>query len=112
MCAVVESRNIYDRFFATEPWKTLHGTLTSPPHTTKLSTPPWKQIPHAYFRGLAQYSVARSLEGGRLSPSPLVRCAAHPIELAYLATGNVEWMGGRCDESCFPKGKLNAKRRS
>jgi hypothetical protein len=28
---------------------------------------------------------------------------SHPIELAYLTTGNVEWMGGRCDEFMFPE---------
>jgi len=59
-----------------------------------------EQVPHSYFRGLAQYSVARSWKEADFRIS-FGKMRSHPVELAYLTVGNVEWMGGRCDEFIF-----------
>jgi hypothetical protein len=59
-----------------------------------------EQVPHSYFRGLAQYSVARTWKEADFRIS-FGKMRSHPIELAYLSVGNVEWMGGRCDEFVF-----------
>src|SRR5262249_5688226 len=59
-----------------------------------------EQIPHSYFRGFAQYSVARKWKEADFRIS-FGKMRSHPVELAYLTVGNVEWMGGRCDEFIF-----------
>jgi len=100
--AVVESRNIYDHFFA-------HRTVAEVARYFNIASGYYRvvdtsleQVPHAYFRGLAQYSVARSWKEADFRIT-FGKMRSHPIELAYLAIGNVEWMGGRCDEFMFPE---------
>ena len=58
-----------------------------------------EQVPHGYRRGMAQYTIARSWRDADFRISfPKIR--SHPIEMALLSLGNVEWVGGRCDEVC------------
>jgi uncharacterized protein (DUF362 family) len=51
---------------------------------------------------MAQYSIARTWAEADFRIT-FGKMRSHPIELAYLTTGNVEWMGGRCDEFMFPE---------
>ena len=100
--AVAESRNIYDRFFAHRTMEEVARYFNIASAYYRVVDTSMEQVPHVYFRGLAQYSVARSWTEADFRIT-FGKMRSHPIELAYLATGNVEWMGGRCDEFMFPE---------
>ena len=49
---------------------------------------------------MAQYTIAKSWRDADFRISfPKLR--SHPIEMALLCVGNIEWVGGRCDEYLF-----------
>lgn len=98
--AVIEARNIYDQFYSN---RSVHDVaeyfgFNSPQY--RLVDGSDDQVPHSYFRGMAQYTVARTWKEADFRIS-FGRMRSHPIELVYLTVGNVEWMGGRCDEFVF-----------
>jgi uncharacterized protein (DUF362 family) len=59
-------------------------------------------VPHVYQRGLAQYTVGRTWREADFRIS-FGKLRSHPIEMVHLALGNLEWVGGRCDEYIFPE---------
>ena len=98
--AVIEARNIYDQFFhgrTVREVASYFGILSS---RYRLVDGSEEQVPHSYFRGMAQYSVARTWKEADFRIS-FGKIRSHPVELVYLTVGNVEWMGGRCDEFIF-----------
>ncbi|MBV8606596.1 MAG: DUF362 domain-containing protein, partial [Singulisphaera sp.] len=100
--AVVEAPNIYDRFYARRSVGEVarYFGLESPSYRlVDLST---EQVPHAYRRGLAQGTVGRTWKEADFRIS-FGKMRSHPVELAYLSVGNVEWIGARCDEYLFPE---------
>jgi len=98
--AVIEARNIYDQFFQCRSVNAVaeYFGYRSPNYRIVDGTD--EQTPYAYVRGLAQYSVSRSWKEADFRIS-FGKMRSHPVELAYLTVGNVEWMGGRCDEFVF-----------
>ena len=49
---------------------------------------------------MAQYTIAKTWRDADFRISfPKLR--SHPIEMALLCVGNIEWVGGRCDEYLF-----------
>ena len=98
--AMVEARNIYDQFFGGRTVGDVAGYfgMSSPHYRVVDGTE--DQVPHSYARGFGQYSVTRSWKEADFRIS-FGKMRSHPIELAYLTVGNVEWMGGRCDEFIF-----------
>jgi uncharacterized protein (DUF362 family) len=100
--AVVEAPNIYDRFYASRSVGEVarYFGLESPSYRlVDLST---EQVPHAYRRGLAQGTVGRTWKEADFRIS-FGKMRSHPVELAYLSVGNVEWIGARCDDYLFPE---------
>jgi hypothetical protein len=100
--AVVEAPNIYDRFYARRSVEEVarYFGLGSPRYRlVDLST---EQIPHVYRRGLAQGTVGRTWKEADFRIS-FGKMRSHPVELAYLSVGNVEWIGARCDQYLFPE---------
>jgi uncharacterized protein (DUF362 family) len=96
----VEARNIYDQFFQ-------HRSVDEVAEYLGYRSPHYRvvdgtddQIQYSYSRGLAQYSVSSTWKDADYRIS-FGKMRSHPIELAYLTVGNVEWMGGRCDEFIF-----------
>jgi uncharacterized protein (DUF362 family) len=49
---------------------------------------------------MAQNTISRSWKEADFRIS-FGKMRSHPIEMAYLTIGNLEWMGGRCDEFLF-----------
>jgi uncharacterized protein (DUF362 family) len=98
--AVVECANIYDNFFAGRSVAEVARYLGyGSPHYRVVDSST-EQVPHAYFRGMAQYSIGRTWKEAELRISfPKLR--SHPVELVYLSVPNVEWVGGRCDQFLF-----------
>ena len=98
--AVVEARNIYDRFYQNRTVRDVarYFSIASPHY--RLVDASEEQVPHAYFRGMAQYTVGRTWKEADFRIS-FGKMRSHPVELAYLTIGNVEWLGTRCDEFVF-----------
>jgi uncharacterized protein (DUF362 family) len=97
---VIEGRNIYDRFYH---HRSVHDVATYfgiESETYRVVDTADEQVEHRYRRGMAQYTIARSWRDADFRISfPKLR--SHPIEMALLSLGNVEWVGGRCDEYLF-----------
>ena len=98
--AVIEARNIYDQFFHGRTVREVASYFGIHSLHYRLVDGSEEQIPHSYFRGMAQYSVARTWKDADFRIS-FGKMRSHPVELVYLTVGNVEWMGGRCDEFIF-----------
>jgi hypothetical protein len=58
------------------------------------------QIPHAYHRGMAQYSVGRAWAEADFRVT-FAKLRSHPIEGVHLSIGNLEGLGPRCDQFLF-----------
>lgn len=98
--AVVEGRNIYDRFYSGRSVTEVaaYAGYDSPDY--RIVDASDDQIDHTYRRGMAQYTVSRTWKDADFRVS-FAKLRSHPIELALLAVGNVEWVGARCDEFLF-----------
>jgi uncharacterized protein (DUF362 family) len=97
---LVESANIYDRFFAHRSVGEVAAYFGMEECGLPIVDASSDQVPHAYFRGMAQNSISRSWNEADFRIS-FGKMRSHPIEMAYLTIGNLEWMGGRCDEFLF-----------
>ncbi len=100
--AVVEAPNIYDQFYD-------HRSVLEVAHYFGLESSSYRlvdlsceQVPHVYRRGLGQGTVGRAWKEADFRIS-FGKMRSHPVELAYLSIGNIEWMGGRCDSYLFPE---------
>ena len=98
--AVIEARNIYDRFFGRRSVKEVSSYFGIESPHYRMVDGSEEQIPHSYFRGMGQHSVAETWKEADFRIS-FGKMRSHPVELAYLTVGNVEWLGGRCDEFIF-----------
>ncbi len=98
--AVVEARNIYDRFFQNRSVEQVaqYFDLISPDFRVVDLTD--EQVPYAYYRGLAQYSVGRTWKDADFRIT-FGKLRSHPTDMVYLSIGNLEGMGARCDEFFF-----------
>ena len=98
--AIVEGRNIYDRYFRNRTVRQVadYFGIDSPDY--RIVDSEEDQIQHQYSRGMAQYTIAKTWRDADVRISfPKLR--SHPIEIALLCIGNTEWVGGRCDEYLF-----------
>lgn len=97
---VIEGRNIYDRFFQNRSVHDVAKYFGIESEHYRVADTADEQVAHQYRRGMAQYTVAQSWRDADFRISfPKIR--SHPIEMALLSVGNVEWVGGRCDEYLF-----------
>jgi uncharacterized protein (DUF362 family) len=98
--AVVEGRNLYDQFYGNRSVRDVaqYFNICSPHfRVVDLSD---EQVPHSFFRGMAQYSVGHTWKNADFRISfPKMR--SHPVELAHLTIGNLEGIGARCDQFLF-----------
>jgi uncharacterized protein (DUF362 family) len=97
---IVESANIYDQFFEHRSVAELAAYFGIQECGLPIVDASDDQVPHAYFRGMAQNTISRSWKEADFRMS-FGKMRSHPIEMAYLTIGNLEWMGGRCDEFLF-----------
>ena len=97
---LIEGPNIYDRFFHNRAVHDVARYWGLNSKAYRIVDSADEQVPHSYRRGMAQYTIARSWRDADFRISfPKIR--SHPIEIALLSVGNVEWVGGRCDEYLF-----------
>jgi uncharacterized protein (DUF362 family) len=97
---VIEGRNIYDRFYGNRSVREVadYFGIASPRYRVVDACD--EQVAHAYFRGMAQYTVSHTWREAEFRIS-FGKLRSHPIDLAYLTLGNVELLGARCDEFVF-----------
>lgn len=97
---VVESSNIYDKFYGNRTVRDVarYFEIVSPHY--RLVDSSEEQVAHSYQRGMAQYTVGRTWKEADFRIT-FGKMRSHPVELAYLTVGNVEWIGARCDEFLF-----------
>jgi hypothetical protein len=98
--ALVEGRNIYDHFYRNRAVRDVAGYFGIDSPHYRLADAAEEQVPHDYARGMAQYTVSRTWRDADFRIS-FGKLRSHPIELALLCVGNVEWVGARCDEFLF-----------
>jgi len=97
---VIEGRNIYDRFFDHRTVAEVARYLGFRSDRYRIVDTEEDQVWHSYSRGMAQYTVAGAWRDADFRISfPKLR--SHPIDMALLCVGNIEWVGGRCDEYLF-----------
>jgi uncharacterized protein (DUF362 family) len=97
---IVESANIYDQFFEHRSVREVAAYFGIQECGLPVVDGSKDQVPHEYFRGMAQNTISRSWKEADFRIS-FGKMRSHPIEMAYLTIGNLEWMGGRCDEFLF-----------
>jgi uncharacterized protein (DUF362 family) len=97
---IVESANIYDQFFEHRSVGEVAAYFGMGECGLPVIDASNDQVAHAYFRGMAQNTISRSWKEADFRIS-FGKMRSHPIEMAYLTIGNLEWMGGRCDEFLF-----------
>jgi uncharacterized protein (DUF362 family) len=97
---IVESANIYDQFFGHRSVADVAEYFGIRECGLPIVDGSSDQVPHSYFRGMAQNTISRSWKEADFRIS-FGKMRSHPIEMAYLTIGNLEWMGGRCDEFLF-----------
>ncbi len=97
---VVEAPNVLDRFYQ-------HRSVHDVAQYFKLDSAHYQivdvfeeQVPYAYYRGLAQYSVGRTWKEADFRIS-FGKLRSHPVDLVDLTMGNLEGLGARCDEFIF-----------
>jgi uncharacterized protein (DUF362 family) len=100
--AVVEAPNIYDHFYAGRSVAEVAHYFGFESPSYRLVDLSAEQVEHAYRRGLAQGTVGRTWKEADFRIS-FGKMRSHPVEMAYLSVGNVEWIGARCDEYLFPE---------
>lgn len=98
--AVIEGRNIYDRFFQNRSVRQVADYFGITSDNYRVVDTEEDQTQHQYSRGMAQYTVAKTWRDADFRIS-FAKLRSHPIELALLTIGNIEWVGGRCDEYLF-----------
>jgi uncharacterized protein (DUF362 family) len=98
--AAVECANIYDRFYGSRSVAEVARYLGFGSPRYRIADSSQEQVPHEYFRGMAQYSVGRTWKEADFRIS-FAKMRSHPVELVYLTVANVEWVGGRCDQFLF-----------
>lgn len=98
--AVVEGRNIYDQFYGN---RSVHEVARyfeiASPHFRVVDLSE-EQTPHAYFRGMGQYTVGHTWKDADFRIS-FAKMKSHPVELVHLTIGNLEGIGARCDDFLF-----------
>jgi uncharacterized protein (DUF362 family) len=98
--AVVEACNLYDRFHGhrTVPEVARYfGIVDAEYRVVDISS---EQMPHAYPRGMAQYSVGRTWKEADFRIT-FGKMSSHPVDMVHLGIANLAGLGARTEEFLF-----------
>ena len=98
--AVVEGQNVYSEFFENRSVETVANYFGMNSSKYEVVDASADQVLHPYRRGMAQYSISRTWRDADLRIS-FGKMRSHPMELAYLCVGNIEWIGAECNQFIF-----------
>ncbi len=96
----LEGPNIYDEFYTNRDVRAVAEYFGFSSPWYRLVDTSNDQAEHRFSRGMAQYTVSRTWKEADFRIS-LGKMRSHPVEIAYLTVGNVEWLGARCDQFLF-----------
>jgi uncharacterized protein (DUF362 family) len=96
----LEAPNIYDEFYDNRDVDSVAAYFGFSSPWYRLVDTSKDQAEHRFSRGMAQYTVSRAWKEADFRIS-LGKMRSHPVEIAYLTVGNVEWLGARCDQFLF-----------
>jgi len=98
--AVVEGRNLYDQSYDNRSVLSVAKYFDiSSPHFRVVDLTD-EQVPHSYFRGMAQYTVGKTWKDADFRIS-IAKMRSHPVESVHLTIANLEGIGSRCDQFLF-----------
>jgi uncharacterized protein (DUF362 family) len=98
--AVVEARNIYDRFYKNRSVKEVAAYFNiNSPHFRVVDSSD-EQVAHYYSRGLGQYAVGKTWKEADFRIS-FAKMRSHSVEMVYLTVANLEALGARCEDFIF-----------
>jgi len=97
---VLEAPNIYAEFYRNRDVDSVAAYFAFASPWYQLVDASRDQAEHRFSRGMAQYTVSRGWKEADFRIS-LGKMRSHPVEIAYLTVGNVEWLGTRCDQFLF-----------
>jgi len=98
--AVVEGRNVYDRFFAhrgVDEVARYFGFTSTDYRVVDLTE---EQVPYTYPRGMAQHTVGRTWKDADFR-IVFAKMRSHPTDLTHLAIGALQGVGPRLEEFLF-----------
>jgi len=98
--AVVEQCNIYDRFYQNRSVAEVARYFGFDSEHYRVVDAAQEQEPHAYGRGLGQYTVSRTWRDADFRIS-FGKLRSHCVEFVSLSVSNTEGLGARCDEFIF-----------
>ncbi len=98
--AVVEARNIYDRFYGQRTVREVARYLGIESPAFRVVDLTEEQVPHVFGRGMAQHSVGRTWKEADFRIT-FGKMRSHPVEQVYLTVPNLEALGSRCEEFLF-----------
>jgi uncharacterized protein (DUF362 family) len=98
--AVVEGRNLYDQFYDNRSVLNVAEYLSIASPHFRVADLSEEQVSHAYFRGMAQYTVGKTWKDADFRIS-FAKMRSHPVELVHLTIANLEGIGARCDQFLF-----------
>jgi uncharacterized protein (DUF362 family) len=96
----IETSNIYDDFFRNRSVAEVAAYFQIGSPGLRIVDSSQEQVPHAYTRGLGQYSVGASWKDADFRIS-FGKMRSHPVEMVYLSMGNLEGLGARCSDFFF-----------
>jgi uncharacterized protein (DUF362 family) len=104
--AVIEVPNLYDRFYRNRTVKDVAAYFEVESPNFRVVDSSQEQVPQAFGRGLAQYTVGKTWKESdfRISFSKL---RSHSIEIVLLTVAALEGLGPRLDEFIFVERQAN-----
>jgi uncharacterized protein (DUF362 family) len=98
--AVVEARNLYDGFYANRTVLDVarYFGIDAPDYRVVDSST--EQVPYAYRRGMAQYSVGRTWKEADFRIT-FGKMSSHPVDMVHLGIANLAGLGARVEEFMF-----------
>jgi uncharacterized protein (DUF362 family) len=98
--AVVEQRNIYDRFYQNRLVSDVAGYFGYQSPLYRVIDASDDQVPAPFARGLGQYTVSRTWSEADFRIS-FGKLRSHSIEFVSLSISNTDGLGARCEEFIF-----------
>lgn len=99
---VVESANIYDRFYGRRTAQEVARYFGIESPLFRVEDLSQDLVEHTYGRGMAQYVVGRRWKEADIRIS-FAKMRSHTVEQVYLTVGNLDSVGARSDEFLFPE---------
>lgn len=97
---VLESQNLYDHFYKNRSVQEVGEYFGFEGEGYEMVNANDEFVDHYFERGMGQYTVSETWRDADFRIC-LSKLRSHPVEMAMLAIGNLEWLGSRCEDFIF-----------